>query len=390
MNRSRLGYLLAALVLVCGASWFFAKFDRVTVETYVGYRGEALRNTYLAAERLFQRMGAPTHELRLVRELDSLPARGVLVLPAQRVPLGPEQIDATLAWVEGGGRLVIETSEGVEHDPLLGRVGVAREKVKESRREGGTCAPPGPPFVRIPGRENPLLAEFPRGVRLRIPKGANAWIADTHSGPQIAVLDRGAGQVAVTTSLQFLRNRSIGSNDHAELAWITVGEDAARPILFYNEPHRLSLLDWLLKHARPALAGAALVLALWLWRIVPRFGPLAREPAPGRRQLLEHLRAAGRHQWMTGNASGLYAAAREACLARALRAHPEAAGPTVEATSRRLGEILDLPPADIESALGAQSFRNADAFARAVSTLQSLHSRLRARPAGLARKTIRT
>jgi len=390
MNRSRLGYLLAGLALACVASWFFTNYDRVTVEAYVGYHGEARRNAYLAAERLFRLMGAPAHELRSVRELESLPGRGVLVLPARRVPLGPEQVDAELAWVERGGRLVIETSDGREHDSLLARVGVARETPKERGRQGAACAPSGPPYVRIPGRENPLLAEFPRGVRLRIPEGATGWTADTSAGPQLAVLDRGAGQVVVATSLRFLRNHAIGSHDHAELAWLTVGEDASRPISLYNEPHRLSLLDWLLEHARPALAGAALLLAVWLWRVVPRFGPLAREPAPGRRQLLEHLRAAGRHQWMSGNASGLYAAAREACLARVLRAHPEAAGPTDDATARRLGEILDLPPGDIESALAARSFRNPDAFARAVSTLQTLHSRLLARPAGFARKTMRT
>jgi len=225
---------------------------------------------------------------------------------------------------------------------------------------------------------------------LRLPGRAVGWTADTHAGPQLAVLERGAGHVVIATSMRFLRNAAIGSHDHAELAWLVVGADATRPIGIYNEPHRLSVLDWLLEHARAALAGASLFLAAWLWRVVPRFGPLVRESAPGRRQLLEHLRAAGRHQWMSGNASGLYAAAREACLARVLRAHPEAAGLTAEATARRLGEILGLPSAEIESALAAQSFRNAHAFARAISTLQGLHSRLLARPAGIARRTMRT
>jgi hypothetical protein len=336
-------------------------------------------------------MGVSTRELRSVRDLESLPPRGVLVLPAQRVPLAAEQIDAALVWVEDGGRLVVETNDGREHDSLLARLGVARETLEETARQGsGSCAPSGPPYLRVPGREEPLLAEFPRSARLRLPKRAATWTADTHAGPQLAVLIRGAGQVVVATSLRFLRNPAIGSHDHAELAWIVAGEDATRKIGIYSEPHRLSLFDWLVEHAWAALAGGSLLLALWLWRVVPRFGPLADEPAPGRRQLLEHLRAAGRHQWMSGNASVLYAAAREACLARVLRAHPEAAGLPPDATAQRLGEILGVPSSEIESALAAKSFRNARAFARAIATLQGLHSRLLARPAGIARKKLQT
>jgi hypothetical protein len=390
MIRTRLGTLLGTLALACAASWFFSSFDRVTVDTYVGYRGEARRNPYLAAERLFTRMGARTNELRSVRELKSLPPGGVLVLPAQRVPLGPQQIDAVLVWVERGGRLVVESNEAREHDALLARLGVAREALRDGERRGGSCAASGPPYVRIPGRETPLLAELAQSARLRLPEHGVAWTADTSSGPQLAALDRGAGQVVVATSVRFLRNSAIGSHDHAEFAWIAAGEDATREIGIYNEPHRLSLLDWLLEHARGGLAGAALLLAVWLWRTVPRFGPLAREPAPGRRRLLEHLRAAGRHQWMSGDVSGLYAAAREACFTRVLRAHPEAAGLSADATARRLGTILDTPPADIESALAGQSLRNAHAFTRAVSTLQRLHSRLAARPAVSVRRTKRT
>lgn len=386
MNRMRLGYLLAALGIVAVASWFFSSFDRVTVQAYVGYRGEARRNEYLAVARLYERMDAPTRVMHSVRDLPALPARGVLLLPARRVPLGAEQVATLLAWVGRGGRLVVEAADGRERDTLLAQLGIARRAAQDGARQGGACRPSGPPYVQIPGRKEPLVAELPRGVRLQLPAGSVRWTADTPSGPQLAVLDHGTGQVAVATSLRFLRNSSIGRHDHAELAWILEGEEPKRPVEIYNDPRRLSLLDWLLEHAWAALAGAAILLAIWLWRIVPRFGPLAAEPPRGRRQLLEHLRAAGRHHWVSGNAAKLYAAARETCLARIVRVHPEAAGLDADATARRLSALLGLPAKEIESALTARSFRNADAFARAVSTLQGLHSRLLARPAAIPRK----
>jgi hypothetical protein len=221
---------------------------------------------------------------------------------------------------------------------------------------------------------------LPHDASLRLPRREVRWRADSHAGTQLAALERGAGQVVVATSLDFLRNATIGQHDHAELAWMLVGAEPGREIRLFNQPHKLSLLDWLLDHARPALAGAGILVALWLWRIVPRFGPLVPEPAPGRRRLLEHLRAAGRHQWVAGNVAGLYRAAREACLARVLRAHPEAAGLAPEAMAHRLGEILDLPAAQIESALAAQSFPSTHAFASAVSTLQALHERVARAP----------
>lgn len=381
MKRTRLSLLVAALAAALASAWFFSSFDRVTVQTYVGYRGAARQNDYLAAERLFNRLGAAARELRSLPELASLPARGVLVLPAERTPLGPAQLDAVLAWVGQGGRVVLEAHEAREHDALLARLRVSRATRGDSpRRPDGSCAPAGATFVQIPGREEPLLAELPRDASLRLPRREVRWKADSHAGTQLAALTRGDGEILVATSLDFLRNAEIGRHDHAELAWLLAGEEPGREIRIFNQPHKLSLLDWLLEHARPALAGAALLLALWLWRVVPRFGPLVPEPAPGRRRLLEHLRAAGRHQWVAGNVAALYRAAREACLARVLRAHPEAAGLATDAMARRLGEILDLPAARIESALGAQSFPEPHAFASAVSTLQALHERLARAP----------
>ena len=85
---------------------------------------------------------------------------------------------------------------------------------------------------------------------------------------------------------------------------------------------RLSLWQWLTEHALAVLISSAALLVLWLWRIGPRFGPVAADLPPARRRLLDHLRASGRFHWNNRGRDRLAEAAREACLARLARAHP--------------------------------------------------------------------
>lgn len=64
--------LLAVLALVGAATaWFLANFERTTIQVRTGYRAEALRNPWLAAERLLQHMGAKASTVRAVAELGS-------------------------------------------------------------------------------------------------------------------------------------------------------------------------------------------------------------------------------------------------------------------------------------------------------------------------------
>jgi hypothetical protein len=56
-----------------------------------------------------------------------------------------------------------------------------------------------------------------------------------------------------------------------------------------------SLLQWLSKHGLPVLLAALALFLLWLWRIIPRFGPLAAPQIEARRNIADHWRAAGQY-----------------------------------------------------------------------------------------------
>ena len=81
-----MGILIAALG-VSGAVWLRANFDLETEKVMVGFRGEAQRNPWLAAERLLERMRLPASELREYDGLRKLQPDSILVLPHGRQTL---------------------------------------------------------------------------------------------------------------------------------------------------------------------------------------------------------------------------------------------------------------------------------------------------------------
>jgi hypothetical protein len=78
-------------------------------------------------------------------------------------------------------------------------------------------------------------------------------------------------------------------------------------------------LEWVRRDAWPVLAAAALLLVLWLARIIPRFGPLVPDAPPVRRSLLEHVVASGRFLWSRGAGAELVEAVSERAARTARR-----------------------------------------------------------------------
>ncbi len=77
-----------------------------------------------------------------------------------------------------------------------------------------------------------------------------------------------------------------------------------------------SLLHWLTKHGMPVVLAAIALFLLWLWRIIPRFGPLAAPQVEARRNIADHWRAAGRYLLDRRDWVGLLHAPRSRVLRR--------------------------------------------------------------------------
>ena len=371
---------IVGVVIALWAAWFLSTHDRVIVQEWVGPSGEARLRDFLAAQRFAERMGLKVVEVRSLPELGALPAQGVLLIPHRRQQLPPARIAEILGWVDKGGHLVAEAEHVGVPDPLLDQLGVKRSTLAEPARK--------PVSVELSQSGRRLTAFFPGTMKLETGDAAEVLL---RAGSSLVSFARGRGVVTVASTLRFARNpsyddhfyrlskrpaASIGAQDHAELLWSVLSLTPGRELRFYFRPERLSLSGFLRENAAPALIAAGLLLALWIWSIVPRFGPVAPDVPPGRRRLLDHLRASGRYYWANGLRSRLVVAARDAALRRIARAQPDFAGASQAERASRLALLINRSKEDASRFMNAAgAMRGAD-FIRITQDAQRVHKAL--------------
>ena len=386
MRTRAIIFSLIGILIFLGVVWFFSTHDRVVVQEWVGPSGEARLREFLAAQRFAERMGMKVAEVRSLPELDALPAQGVLIVPHHRQQLPPSRITALLQWVDKGGHLIAEAESVGVADPLFDHLGVKRSTAEAMKK---------PIAVELPNLETKASVFLPSGIKL---EAANADVR-LRVSDGLFTFARGRGLVTVASTLRFARNPwwddyiakavkrpgvSIAQHDHAVLLWSILSMSSGREpslspryeLQVYFRPERLSLWTFLRDHAAAALIVCALLLALWIWSIMPRFGPVAPDPVPGRRRLLDHLRASGRYYWARGLRSRLVVSARDAALRRIARAQPDFAGATQAERAARISTLAGISREEASAFMSAAgAMRGAD-FIRVTQDAQRVHSAL--------------
>jgi hypothetical protein len=356
MSRWLVPFAVVALVAT-GVIWFLSTYERVPSREWVGPSGEARRNLYLAAERFAARMGLATRELRSLPELDSLKPDSVLLLPSRRQALDPRRIEDIATWVEEGGHLIVEAELLGVSDPLLELLGVERT----------TAVAPS----------KPVPIELPDGRRLAVSiPGAMALQAVGTRPARYVSFAHGEGTVSALTGLQFARNTAIGNDDNAAFLWHLLSLTRPVELQVYLRPERLSLWAFLTRYAAPVLVATAALLALWLWRVAPRFGPVRPDAPPARRRLLDHLRASGRFYWAQGLRGRLVVASRDAALRRITRAQPDFVVSSEAARAARVAALAQIPVEEAQRFMSAGGAMPGADFIRIMHNAQRLHSAL--------------
>jgi hypothetical protein len=378
MSRSAQVAVIVAALAALGLVWFLNNFDYVTERTFVGPQGEARRNRFLAAERLLARMGAKVRHVKTIPELRELPPNGTLLLPDRREALTPDARARLLTWIENGGHLVVEDESHRLPDPILDALEVKRAEVKrtDASRPGAKATPQRPLVqARLPHAPNTMRVDMHSQQTLDAPFATVR--VESRNATHLVHFPRGRGQVTVLNDLEFLGNRSIGRNDHAEFLWqiVRFRPDTAAVFVF-DDPQKLSLWNWLTANGWAVLAGGSALLAAWLWRTASRFGPVAPDPEPGRRRLLDHLRASGRFQWTRGGGAALVEAAREAALRRVARAHPDFAALGRAEQESRLVALFGVRQDEARLVVAPLHPRTAAELVAAVSVYQRIQERL--------------
>jgi hypothetical protein len=100
-------------------------------------------------------------------------------------------------------------------------------------------------------------------------------------------------------------------------------------------------------NAAPFLVALGVFLALALWRVTLRFGPLQPDPAPDRRSLLEHLSAMGRFYSLQRQLAKLLQILRQDGLDLLAARAPETRGQDGAARLKTAARLTGLRPREL-------------------------------------------
>jgi hypothetical protein len=193
----------------------------------------------------------------------------------------------------------------------------------------------------------------------------------------VVVGSHGKGLVTGLTDDYFLAQPTIAELDHAELLYRVTRLGGHRgPVWIVYGDEFPSPLGLVIRHGWMVVAAALVWLGLWLWSASRRFGPIAPDPTPARRELMEHVRAAGRLQWRRGGAGALLDATREALFARARARYPAFESLTPAQQAAHLATRSGVEPGRIAQALAFRSSPDPGKFAGDVAVLEKLRRSL--------------
>ncbi|MCO6058291.1 DUF4350 domain-containing protein [Pseudomonas sp. MOB-449] len=373
---------------------------------------EALGNPYLAAEHFLRKQGLNVTRADGLEVLDDLPNAGnSLLLLGSRSRMTPRQADRLLEWASKGGHLLFiaerlyDEKEGKSGDLLADRLGIQQFETKDleddksekpEEQEGAeptdeqlidTAAStdeqtqdeedPFPELTKLylENEQAPAYASFDPEFHLYDSQNhAHAW-ANSAKATHMLQLNHGDGLVTVLTDGWIWQNRDIVEYDNAWLLWYLT-QDSAVTLLYRAE--RDSIATLLGQNFPEALVALALLIALALWHVGQRQGPLQAPASRARRQLEEHLRGSADFLLRRSGQSSLLQGLQRDIQRRARHRHPGFERLPVAEQWQVLGRLTRLPPTAISQAMRPLPRQRLSAaeFTRQVAHLQTLRNAL--------------
>lgn len=365
------------LMLVPAALLALAGCTGKEIEIETGYRGKARRDPFLAAERFLEANGFEVSTHTWIGE--RLPYPGTLIATAQSFG-NRSTADTVLNWVSRGGNLLLFLEGGetfrtewdtrpadtkkrsqTDFDDLYKKLGI--EKVTDAS---------GSVDVRIAGATvkltMPAYFEWKDG---RAPGRMEFSAADGNS-IRLASFQRGTGRISISAHAEPFRNRHLGDGDNAWLLLHLAGSLRGGEVWFLNGL-KVSFFGMLWERGWMALVAAAALLAVWLWKSLPRFGPLRAAEDTGTRDFAEHLSLTGAFLWRHRQREQLIGPLRETvtrCAVRRglLRTDPE--------FPEKLAALAQMDALRVRAALLSENIADPRSFLRAIQDLRQLHEKV--------------
>lgn len=398
---------VALIVLAVLGVFVFNRLEPYQKTLEHGYAPEAKRNPYLAAELFLKERGVSVTERQNLAELDQLPSRGqVLLLLINREQMTPQQNQRLLKWVQNGGHLIViaqrlwDKKNQQSGDWLLDQLGVQQwlstDLDPDEPAKPSSCPVPQSPSklrgakpsrtpenlypkltkLYLEDEQAPAYVEFDPQFHLYDSQNrAHAW-ANSQGATHMLQLNEGDGLVTVLTDDYLWRNYKIGRYDHAWLLWYLT-QDSAVTVL-YRAGGADNLLTLLVRHYPAACVALLLLLALGLWRVGMRYGPLQADPQPVRRQLAEHLYASAVLLLQRSGQASLLASLQRDITRRARKRQPGFDRLPVTQQWQALSRLSQLNPSAISQAMRPPSEKRLSSaeFTHQVAHLQRLRNAL--------------
>lgn len=382
-----------------------------------------------------------TSQWQAALESEPSGSNGTLFIGDRRLArMTPARVRQLQEWVKAGGNLIIEAEQPGIDDPLLAAYKVGRvrlqwvkgellprpkrtdpgapadleeeeetpfnfaidpqydeEEAEPQKSSGKKTSERRSPFTRIspvttailPGAHQFKVSFRPYLNLVLDAANTTAWPVEDEVGLRLVQIRDGVGRgrVTIVSNFDFMAYRRLSARDHAEFVWHLVVANADGQSDIQGKPTVwLALRDpagglwtWLTKYAWMVVASLLVLLIAWIARIVPRFGPLVKAPAPSRLSLTEHLVAMGRYLGQKHAFVPLATVARERFLARMARESPALARMDLGALAAALEKQSGIGQARVRRALEtAPSDRRT--FVETIQTLRALEQHLRALP----------
>ena len=397
-----LGCLLGALLLGLAVAWFLSTHERVAREVDLPRTGEARTNPLFALKLALARDDVAVNSRRRLQLFADgrdepavkLGARDTVVIYNDPRTLAPREVDGLLDWVDAGGHLIVRTppagvfERSTGEVPLLSALELVLMGSDANDCEAIRLAP-------VVGKDAEPVAEaeadafdedadnldylFCDGRRFNL-DGANpvhSW-GDLQAGYVFARVPYGEGSVDVLADMDFMGSDELeGRGARALTRQLLAPNHRAGTVHLVYAAQMPSLWKTLVAHSWMAWGPLLLAFLAWLWRRMQRFGPQLPAPDDARRSLMEHIVASGEHIYRYGYAHHLYAAVREAFMARLRRRDPQAAALVGEPQLALLqARFPDVPASQIRDALVPPFAHDHASFRSRIATLIRLRNRL--------------
>jgi hypothetical protein len=349
--------LLAAVVLV-GLSLLVTWIARNTywreVRAPLQLRGPAAIDPFYGAERLAQLLGARTQWRHDTLQLP--PLDGVIFAGSWSFASVPGRAEVLERWVGAGGRLVLDSRLIEGRDDLESWTGLTRAQLPDSEvRERAAFLPCEQGFTAAPAGETPrhyTLCHLSPYMQLKTRATPTWTLRDARGHLQGARVAIGSGSVTVLDGYPFgTEDLASDSPDHAQLLVDALQLSRGDTVFFLSDAQGPTLLGLMWRTGWPVILLATLLLALALWRAMPRFGPLEAPPDTARRSLAEQIRGTGQFTLRHGGGRAL--------LVATARAVHDTAG-------RRIRGYAAMSPSDRAAALASLTGLAEQALARAL------------------------